>query len=141
MAIFKDEQEVRNFFEIFLDKVGSHFEACSALKNSDLILQIRLTEPKASIKIDAQSMSQPSTSTPRSYFGEEGPEPDLTLEMAASTLDELWSGKKDIFATLISGKLKISGNMAKASRLVPLLKLIPPIYAETLAEFESKKTD
>lgn len=131
MAIFNDEEDVRVFFRLFLERIGAHKEASQALHNSGLVLRFHLLEPEASVKIDAQSSAV--------FFGEEGPQPDLTLEMTAVTLDELWSGKKDIFAALISGKVKISGDMAKAAKLMPLLKIIPPLYAETLAEFETRK--
>jgi len=141
MAIFRSEEEVRAFFELFLEKIGKSAEASQALHNSGLILYFHLLEPEASVKIDAQSAGSPSGLASAIFFGEEGPQPDLTLEMTADTLDELWSGKRDIFGALISGKVKISGNMAKASRLVPLLKLIPPIYEETKSEFETRKTD
>jgi len=141
MAIFRNEEEVRAFFELFLEKMGKNAEAGQALRNSGLILHFHLLEPEASVKIDAPSAGSPSDLASAIFFGEEGPQPDLTLEMTADTLDELWSGKRDIFGALISGKVKISGNMAKASRLVPLLKLIPPIYEETRSEFETRKVD
>jgi len=141
MAIFRKEEEVRAFFQLFLEKIGKSAEARQALHNSGLILHFHLLEPEASVKIDASSAGGPSGLGSGIFFGEEGPQPDLTLEMTADTLDELWSGKRDIFGALISGKVKISGNMAKASRLVPLLKLIPPIYEETRSEFETGKAD
>jgi hypothetical protein len=141
MAIFRNEEEVRAFFELFLEKIGKSAEASQALHNSGLILHFHLLEPEASVKIDTLSAESPSGLASSLFFGEEGPQPDLTLEMTADTLDELWSGKRDIFGALISGKVKISGHMAKASRLVPLLKLIPPIYEETRFEFEKRKTD
>lgn len=129
MAILRNEEDVRAFFKLFLERIEGHSEASQALHNSGLVLCFHLLEPEASVKIDAQSSAI--------FFEEEGPRPDLTLEMTAETLDELWSGKRDIFAALISGKVKISGDMAKAARLMPLLKIIPPIYAETLTEFKN----
>lgn len=140
MAIFKNEEDVRAFFKLFLEKIEGHSEASQALHNSGLVLRFHLLEPEASVKIDAKSLNSSSSLTSAVFFGEEGPQPDLTLEMTAETLDELWSGKRDIFAALISGKLKISGDMAKAAKLMPLLKIIPPIYAKTLDDFETRKS-
>lgn len=140
MSTFNNEEDVRAFFKLFVEKIGAHSEASQALRNADLVLRFHLLEPDVSVKIDAKSSTTPSSLTSSVFFGEEGPQPDLTLEMTAETLDELWSGKKDIFAALISGKVKIAGDMAKAAKLMLLLKIIPPIYAETLAEFESKKS-
>ncbi len=139
MAIFRNEEEMKVFFQIFLERLGGHYEASQALANSGMVLRFHLLEPEASVKIDAKSAVSPSGLTPNVFFGEEGPQPDLTLEMTVEILDELWSGKRDIFGALISGKVKITGDVAKAAKLIPLLKIIPSIYRETLAEFESRK--
>lgn len=132
MAVFSTEEEVRSFFIHFLAKVGSHPEAGPALRHSGLVLLFRLTEPRVSLTVDTRSFQAPGDRSPAYYWEEK--EADLTLEMTAAALDELWSGRKDFFSAMLSGKLKLMGNMGKASRLVPVLKLIPPLYSETLED-------
>jgi len=139
MAIFSNSQEVYNFFSRFLTRLGSHPEAGPALRNSGLVLLFRLTEPEAAITVDTRATINPESRCPAYFFEDTSLEPDLALEMTAASLDELWSGRKDIFAAMLAGKVKLTGNIAKASRLLPILKAIPPLYAETWAELESTK--
>lgn len=133
MPVFSTEEEVRSFFVLFLAKIGSHPEAGPTLRNSGLVLLFRLTEPRLSLTVDTRSFLKPGDQSPAYSWEENEKEADLILEMTAAALDELWSGRTDIFSAMLSGKLKLMGNMAKASRLVPVLKLIPPLYAGTLS--------
>ncbi len=135
MRLFNTREEVHRFFRHFFQKLGAHSEAGPALRKSGLVLMFRLTEPEASIMVDTRS-TLPGTETPLHYFENAGLVPDITLEMSASALDDLWSGRQDIFSAMLAGKVKIAGKMALASRLVPLLKLLPPLYTEALAELE-----
>lgn len=49
------------------------------------------------------------------------PSPDLTLKLSEATLLELVAGELEPMSALTAGQLKVSGNMALATKLQPVL--------------------
>ncbi len=63
--------------------------------------------------------------------------PDATFNMTDSDFEKVFMGELDPQMAFMEGKMKIKGNMAKASKFTP--ELFPPPTAENIAKYSRSK--
>jgi hypothetical protein len=131
MPYFKDQKEMEDIQGTFFEKVASDPEVGPKLRAAGLVIRFQVHDPIGSVTIDCRGETGEGrylTAT----FGESELRPDITLTSSADLSHELWLGKINVVNALFTGKVKASGDVSQAMKIVPALTPIADIYKEVL---------
>ena len=131
MPYFKDQREMQDIQRAFFDRVASDAKVGPQLRAAGLIIRFQFHDPSGSVTIDGRSEGGEG----RYFgvvFGDSDLRPDITFTSSADLSHELWQGRLDIINALFTGKVKASGDVSQAMKIVPALKPIADIYKNVL---------
>lgn len=131
MPYFKDPDEMQDIQRAFFDKVASDPKVGPPLRAAGLIIRFQFHNPSGSVTIDGRGDAGEGRYLDVS-FGESDLRPDITLTSSADSSHEIWLGRLDIVNALFTGKVKASGDISQAMKIVPALKPIADIYKNVL---------
>jgi hypothetical protein len=131
MPYFKDQNEMQDIQRAFFDQVAADPKVGPQLRAAGLVIRFQFHDPSGSVTIDGRG--EPGEGR---YFavalGENDLRPDITLTSSADLSHELWLGKINVINALFTGKVKASGDVSQAMKIVPALTPIAGIYKEVL---------
>jgi hypothetical protein len=131
MPYFKDAGEMEAIQRAFFDQVAADPKVGPQLRAAGLVIRFQFHDPSGSVTIDGRGEAGEG----RYFgvaFGENSLRPDITLTSSADLSHELWQGRLDIINALFTGKVKASGDVGQAMKIVPALKPIADIYKNVL---------
>lgn len=109
MSRFSSEQEL---YEQLGERLAGGVAA--RLTSADAVIQYRLTEPHATVTVDARKASAPKVD-----LGETALEPSIVLGMPADVADRLFAGEIELVGALARGEISGKGPVAKLLRALP----------------------
>lgn len=131
MPYFKDQREMQDIQRAFFDRVASDAKVGPQLRAAGLIIRFQLQDPSGIVTIDGRSEGGEGRHF-AVVFGDSDLRPDITFTSSADLSHELWQGRLDIINALFTGKVKASGDVSQAMKIVPALKPIADIYKNVL---------
>jgi hypothetical protein len=131
MPYFKDQKEMEDIQSAFFEKVASDPEVGPKLRAAGLVIRFQVHDPIGTVTIDCRGETGEGRYL-TAAFGESEIRPDITLTSSADLSHELWLGKINVINALFTGKVKASGDVSQAMKIVPALTPIAGIYKEVL---------
>jgi hypothetical protein len=131
MPYFKDQKEMEDIQSAFFEKVASDPEVGPKLRAAGLVIRFQVHDPIGTVTIDCRGETREGRYL-TAAFGESEIRPDITLTSSADLSHELWLGKINVINALFTGKVKASGDVSQAMKIVPALTPIAGIYKEVL---------
>ncbi|HYF28162.1 MAG TPA: SCP2 sterol-binding domain-containing protein [Baekduia sp.] len=127
MATFASADEVydqlgRVFRELVADE-----ELGPQVQGADTVLQLRLTDPEATITVSAKAGQERAVDT-----GETQHEPEVVLAMAADVAHQFFLGELNLTIALARGEILAKGPVRKILEVVPVVRPIFPRYKAQL---------
>lgn len=135
MSRYATEQEVFDDLGKLLTEAAADEKVSLRLKEADAVVQYRVTDPDATLTLDARKKSGAVVE-----LGETKLEPEIVLSLAADTAADLLKGDLNLTAALASGAIATKGPVTKVLRLLPVMITLgdtPEAQAEPEAEPES----
>jgi hypothetical protein len=131
MSRFATEQEVYDDLGKILASAAADKGLSERLKETDAVVQYRVSEPTATMTLDARKKSETKVE-----LGETKLEPEIVFALDGDTAHELLSGEINLTAALASGAIATKGPVTKVLRLLPVttqLSRAPEVEAEPAA--------
>jgi hypothetical protein len=128
---FKDLKEMEDIQKAFFEKVASDPDVGPKLRAAGLVIRFQVHDPIGTVTIDCRGETGEGRYL-TAVFGESGLRPDITLTCSADLSHELWLGKINVINALFTGKVKASGDVSQAMKIVPVLTPVAGIYKEVL---------
>lgn len=105
------------------------------LRNMNMILEFRISNPDAIVTIDAKNMRDGENYSV--IYGKSPYPPDLVVQTTGDIAHLFWGGKISVPIALMTGKIRTNGSRKKALQLLP--KITPafslyPRYLELIGE-------
>lgn len=119
MPYFADEEEVYTYIGGAMRTAMDHPQVGPRLLAADLVVQVHLSEPSASLTI---RMHDPMTVEE----GGDDPEADVVVAMAADIADRFWRGDYNLAVGIKREKVRAEGDVAALLRILPELR---PLFA------------
>jgi hypothetical protein len=129
LGLFKDESDVYAFIGRLFQELAADPELAPKFKKADTTVQYQMRDPVAQITVDMR----PDRDI-RVDLGPSGLEPEVVMMLDADTAHGFWLGRVNITVALARGQVKARGPVAKALRLVPLVKPSFPRYEQILRD-------
>ncbi len=126
MAGFTSADEVYKYIGGMFETAVTTDSIVAATKDTDLVLQMTLTEPDAVILVDfpgAKVSCGPAA---------EGAESTVQLTMSGENANKFWQGKLNLPLAMAQRKVKMDGNKTTALKLLPLTGPLYETYRSTL---------
>jgi hypothetical protein len=131
MAIFADEQELREI-------LGGFFDTLRFVEQAYLIYQIGGTVQFVFHKPEAVLTWEPvygeAIEAPMRVIPGPVTAPLLTFEQDGDTAHRFWLGRVDLQQALARQQVKARGPLSRAMKLIPHLDTIYPLYHQYLTE-------
>lgn len=134
MSRFATEQEVYDDLGKILVSAAADEGLSARLKETDAVVQYRVSEPTATLTLDARKRSGTKVE-----LGETKLEPDIVFALEADVAHDLLNGELNLTAALSSGAIATKGPVTKVLKLLPVttsLGAAPAVEQEADAEPE-----
>jgi putative sterol carrier protein len=129
MSRFATEQEVYDDLGKILASAAADESLSARLKETDAVVQYRVSEPTATLTLDARKKSSATVE-----LGETKLEPEIVFALEADVAHDLLNGKLNLTSALASGAIATKGPVTKVLRLLPVtLELSEATDAEPAA--------
>ena len=115
MSRFATEQEVYEDLGKLLTSAAADEGLSTRLKETDAVVQYRVTDPVATLTVDARKRSGTKVE-----LGETKLEPEIVFSLAADTAHDLLNGELNLTAALASGDIATKGPVTKVLKLLPV---------------------
>ena len=116
MGQFATEQEVYDGLGAVLKNAAADGGARARLQQADAIVQYRLTDPAATITVDARASSDTKVD-----LGETQLEPEIVFLLPADTAQKLFAGDLALTEALATGEIASKGPVAKMLKMLPAI--------------------
>lgn len=126
VAFFRDADEVYEYVGGVIRTALDHPQVGPRLAAADLVVQLYLTEPDASMTV---RMTEPMVVEDAG----DDPRPDVVLRMRADQLDRFWRGDYNLAIALKRGKLEVEGEVERFLAIVPEVRPLFPRYRQWIA--------
>lgn len=127
MPYFENDTEAYKYLAGVWREAAEHPVAGPDLKQANLILQLRYSEPECQTTVILRD-------TISVIEGDTEETPDVILTLSADDANQYWRGDLNLAVALARGRAKSKGPVNKILKLVPLTKPLFPIYKEMTAE-------
>src|SRR5258708_5778518 len=114
MEVFASTDELNAIMKKLWTDIANHEEMSGKLLQSRLIVRFKYTNPNGQITIDGSDGKKLNI-----YVGECDLEPNIEMMMKAEVANDFWTGKLNVPAALVSGKIKSHGPVHRALALLP----------------------
>jgi putative sterol carrier protein len=115
MSRFSTEQEVYDDLGKILASAAADEGLSERLKETDAVVQYRVSEPTATLTLDARKKS-----VTKVELGETKLEPEIVFALDGDTAHDLLSGEINLTAALASGAIATKGPVTKVLKLLPV---------------------
>ena len=115
MSRFATEQEVYDDLGKILASAAADEGLSARLKETDAVVQYRVSEPNATLTLDARKKSGTKVE-----LGETKLEPDIVFALEADVAHELLNGELNLTSALSSGAIATKGPVTKVLKLLPV---------------------
>jgi putative sterol carrier protein len=138
MSRFSTDQEVYDDLGKILTSAAADEGLSTRLKETDAVVQYRVTDPEATLTLDARKKSGTKVE-----LGETKLEPEIVFSLAADTAHQLLNGELNLTAALASGEIATKGPVTKVLRLLPVTTSLggAPEAPSSEAPAESKEPE
>jgi hypothetical protein len=126
------EAELARFFRsIATSEIGRN------VAGTGVTTAFELRDPAARIVLDTKN--PPAGASMAVHAGPGGPPPDVTFATSATNAERIFTGDLAIMAALATGKVKATGALQKAMRLVPAFAEWMPAFRAFRAEGQAER--
>lgn len=132
MPLFKDSEELYSLLGEAFKANRKHPEIGPKVKEAQLTMALCYTDPEVKITIDSKN-PEPGYYFDV-YYGDAGPEPEVTFSGKADVGHKFWLGNLNLMAALARRQIVAKGNINKALKLLPALKPVYEAYKEFLLQ-------
>src|SRR3954447_7257003 len=115
MSRFSTEQEVYDDLGKILSSAAADEVLSTRLKETDAVVQYRVSEPVATMTVDTRQKSGVAVE-----LGETELEPEIVFALDADVAHELFNGELNLTSALASGAIATKGPVTKVLRLLPV---------------------
>jgi hypothetical protein len=147
MPRYASEEELYADLGATLRAAAADSELGAKLKGADAVIQHRLSEPSATVTLDARASREP-----RVELGETSLVPDVVMSMSSDTAHALWTGQLQLVRALASGEIAAKGPVGRVLKHLGLAGPLSGRYedlklasdaepAETAATTEDEPSD
>ena len=126
MAGFTNADEVYTYIGGMFETAVKTDAIVEATKDTDLVLQMTLTEPEAVIVVDFPGAKVLCGAAA------EGVETTVQLSMSGENANKFWQGKLNLPMAMAQRKVRMDGNKTSALKLLPLTGPLYETYLNTL---------
>jgi hypothetical protein len=135
MTVFNGYDELYACLSKLYDESKSDSRIAPKIKDSNLVIQFRYSEPNAVVTINAAA---PPTQ-PGAYFdvlwGDDiGLKPDVEMSMKADVAHQFWHGKVNLMAALARRQIVAKGPIPKILKLLPAVEPMYEMYPRILRD-------
>lgn len=116
MGEFASEQEVYAGLGDVLKNAVTGADTVARLQQTDAVVQYRLTDPTATITLDARASSDTKID-----LGETQLEPEIVFSLPADTAQRLFAGDLALTEALAAGEIASKGPVGKMLKLLPAI--------------------
>lgn len=134
MPFLTTEQDVYAHIGRLFAEMAQDPALAAQCQRADAVVQFRCQEPEATITVDLRQDREP-----RVDLGATQLEPEIVLSMAAETAHRFFLGDVNVTVALARGQIRATGRVAKALKLVPLVKPFFSRYREQLGGSERRE--
>lgn len=124
MPTFTDAAEAEKYLSAVFEAGFADPAISPALQKSGVILRMNLSDPETVLTADLVAQQV--------HVGDDGPEPNMTLELSSEVANRFWQGKVSVPLAVARGTIKVSGALPKLIALLPTAKPIQASYVERL---------
>lgn len=115
MSRFATEQEVYDDLGKILASAAADEGLSARLKETDAVVQYRVSEPAATLTLDARKQSGATVE-----LGETKLEPEIVFALEADVAHDLLNGELNLTSALASGAIATKGPVTKVLKLLPV---------------------
>ncbi|MDQ0773023.1 putative sterol carrier protein [Streptomyces aurantiacus] len=113
MPVFKSTEVAERVFGSLFEILLHDAQFTSQLRASDLSIRLTQTHPDCVLHVSADALT----------VGNDAPEEaTVRIKMSSDTAHQLWLGKLMMPTAVATGKVRISGKVARVLELVPILR-------------------
>ena len=135
MTVFKDYNELYQYFGKLYDEAKKDGRIAPKIKDSNLVIQFRYDDPKAVVTINAASPPTQDGSYFDVLWGDDtGLKPDIEMSMKADVAHQFWHGKVNLMAALARRQIVAKGPIPKILKLLPAVEPMYEMYPRILRE-------
>jgi pyruvate/2-oxoglutarate/acetoin dehydrogenase E1 component/TPP-dependent pyruvate/acetoin dehydrogenase alpha subunit len=128
MSIFRDTDHLYQVLRAFFQRVADDPAIAPRLREGDLVVRFRYTNPPGTITVDLRQVPILFT------VGDSDLEPDVELIQSADLAHRFWLGRVNVMQAIATRRLIARGSVPKALALLPALKPAYDLYPQVLRE-------
>jgi 2-oxoisovalerate dehydrogenase E1 component len=135
---FKSRDEFVTVMTALFEKLKSDPKVGPAVAKDKIVVRFEYRNPDASVTINAKE----KPANPKDYISyawdDKCTPTDVVMSNSADYCLRFWQGKENPVISIAMGKLKATGNVAKALSLLPAIKPAYKMFPEILKEMGRK---
>lgn len=130
---FENTDELNAIMQKLWTYIKENKRMSDQLLKSRLIVRFKYNNPDGQLTVDASNGRELDVTV-----GDCDAKADVEMRMNAEVANEFWSGKLNLPAALISGKIKSIGPVHRALALIPVVKPARAIYPHVVSRVKDK---
>ena len=131
---FQNKDEFVDIFSTFYDILKFDKKVGTRLAASRIIVRFEYSDPDAWCTIDASRKPQEPGAYAAFVWDSPEPEPEVIFHVTADFAHRFWHGKENALLSAATGKIRASGNTAKALAILPAFKPAYRLYPRVLKQ-------